>query len=139
MKNRPVRAAMAAAKAILTALLAVSFAFACLLTTAEAQERPRRTLLDMLFGSSEPDIPEQQPAPRRTIRPHKRVAPPPRQVVVAQPETPPEIPKLPDAKTILVVGDFLAGGHGDGLGDAFSTSPGVVVQTRSIVASGLVR
>ncbi|MEF0940693.1 SGNH/GDSL hydrolase family protein [Rhizobium sp. BR 362] len=140
MKNRPARAIMTAAKAILTALLAACFAFTCLLTAAEAQERPRRTLLQMLFGRYEPDIPEQQPAPRRTFRPpRKRIAPPPRQVVVQQPEAPPEIRKLPDAKTILVVGDFLAGGLGDGLGAAFSTSPGVVVQTRSTVASGLVR
>ncbi|MGY5808458.1 SGNH/GDSL hydrolase family protein [Rhizobium sp. LEGMi198b] len=139
MKNRPARAAMTAARTMFTALLAGLLAFACLLTAAEAQERPRRTLLEMLFGRSEPDIPY-QPPPRRTIRPpRKRIAPPPRQVVVAQPEPPPEIQKLPDAKTILVVGDFLAGGLGDGLEDAFSTSPGVVVQTRSTVASGLVR
>ncbi|MBB4566492.1 SGNH/GDSL hydrolase family protein [Rhizobium leucaenae] len=138
MKNRPARASIIAAKAILTSLLAACLAFVFLLTAAEAQERPRKTLLDMLFGRSEPDLPE-QPAPRRTMRPRKRTAPPQRQVVVAQPDTPPEIQKLPDAKTILVVGDFLAGGLGDGLGSAFSTSPGVVVQTRSTVASGLVR
>ncbi|MBB3457806.1 hypothetical protein FHT86_006124 [Rhizobium sp. BK313] len=140
MRNRPARATMAAAKAILTTLLAACFALACLLTAAEAQEqRPRRTLLQMLFGGPEPDV-LYRPAPRRLIRPppRKRTAPPPRQVVV-QPDAPPPVQKLPDAKTILVVGDFLAGGLGDGLDDAFSTSPGVVVQTRSTVASGLVR
>ncbi|NTG46037.1 DUF459 domain-containing protein [Agrobacterium rhizogenes] len=143
MKNRPARTIMAAAKSILAALLAVCVTLACLLTAAEAQERPRKTLLDILFGRSEPDIPDQsydRPAPRRSPQPRKRVAPPPkpRQVVV-QPDTPPPAEKLPDAKTILVVGDFLASGLGDGLADAFSTSPGVVVQTRGTVASGLVR
>ncbi|CAN7404236.1 DUF459 domain-containing protein [Rhizobium rhizogenes] len=143
MKNRPARTIMAAAKSTLAALLAVCLTLACLLTAAEAQERPRKTLLDILFGRSEPDIPDRsydQPAPRRSTQPRKRVAPPPkpRQVVV-QPETPPPAEKLPDAKTILVVGDFLASGLGDGLADAFSTSPGVVVQTRGTVASGLVR
>ncbi|MGV1834502.1 SGNH/GDSL hydrolase family protein [Rhizobium rhizogenes] len=143
MKNRPARTIMAAAKSILAALLAVCVTLACLLTAAEAQERPRKTLLDILFGRSEPDIPDQsydRPAPRRSTQPRKRVAPPPkpRQVVV-QPDTPPPAEKLPDAKTILVVGDFLASGLGDGLADAFSTSPGVVVQTRGTVASGLVR
>ncbi|QND48232.1 DUF459 domain-containing protein [Rhizobium lusitanum] len=143
MKNRPARAIMAAAKSTLAALLAVCLTLASLPTAAEAQERPRKTLLDILFGRSEPDIPDQsydQPAPRRSTQPRKRVAPPPkpRQVVV-QPDTPPPAEKLPDAKTILVVGDFLASGLGDGLADAFSTSPGVVVQTRGTVASGLVR
>jgi hypothetical protein len=134
---------MAAAKSTLATLLAVCLTLACLLTPAEAQERPRKTLLDILFGRSEPDIPDQpydQPAPRRSTQPRKRIAPPPkpRQVVV-QPDTPPPAEKLPDAKTILVVGDFLASGLGDGLASAFSTSPGVVVQTRGTVASGLVR
>ena len=143
MKNRPARAIMAAAKSTLAALLVVCFTLACLLTGAEAQERPRKTLLDILFGRSEPEIPDQpynHPPPRRATQPRKRVAPPPkpRQVVV-QPETPPPAEKLPDAKTILVVGDFLANGLGDGLADAFSTSPGVVIQTRGTVASGLVR
>ncbi|AYG60406.1 DUF459 domain-containing protein [Rhizobium jaguaris] len=140
MKNRPARAIMAATKAILATLVAACFTLTCLLSSAEAQEPRRRTLLEMLFGRSEPDIPEQQPAPRRTIRPpRKRIAPPPPRQVVAQPETPPQVQKLPDAKSILVVGDFLAGGLGVGLEDAFSTSPGVVVQTHSTVASGLVR
>ncbi len=57
MRNRPARATMAAAKAILATLLAACFALACLLTAAEAQEqRPRRTLLQMLFGGPEPDV-----------------------------------------------------------------------------------
>jgi len=132
---------MATVRIVLTALLSAVIALGCLSDMAEAQERPRRNLFDMLFGTREPDYPDQpveQPPPRRKIQPRKRPTPPPRQPV-AQPETPPPAEKLPDAKTILVVGDFLASGLATGLSDAFSTSPGVVVQGRGNVASGLVR
>ncbi|TXH85378.1 MAG: DUF459 domain-containing protein [Rhizobium sp.] len=141
MIKRPARATLATARFIFSALLAGIIALGCLSTEAMAQERPRRTLLDMLFGTREPDYPDQpaeQPPPRRKVQPKKRPTPPPRQPVV-QPETPPPAEKLPDAKTILVVGDFLASGLATGLEDAFATSPGVVVQSRGNVASGLVR
>ncbi len=140
MIKRPVRATMATAKFVLAALLVLVMALACLPNAAGAQER-RRTLLDMLFGNREPDYPDQpveQPPPRRKVQPKKRPTPPPRQPV-AQPETPTPAEKLPDARTVLVVGDFLANGLASGLEDAFSTSPGVIVQARGNVASGLVR
>jgi hypothetical protein len=141
MMKHSARATMATLRIVLTAFLAVVIALGCLPNMAQAQERPRRNLLDMLFGTREPDYPDQpaeQPPPRRKVQPRKRPTPPPRQPV-AQPETPPPAEKLPDAKTILVVGDFLASGLATGLEDAFSTSPGVVVQSRGNVASGLVR
>ncbi len=141
MIKRPARATMATVRIVLTALLSAVITLGCLSDMAEAQERPRRNLFDMLFGTREPDYPDQpveQPPPRRKVQPRKRPTPPPRQPI-AQPETPPPAEKLPDAKTILVVGDFLASGLATGLSDAFSTSPGVVVQGRGNVASGLVR
>ena len=141
MMKHPARATKATLRIVLTAFLAAVITLACLPNMAEAQERPRRNLFDMLFGTREPDYPDQpmeQPPPRRKVQPKKRPTPPPRQPV-AQPETPPPAEKLSDAKTILVVGDFLASGLATGLEDAFSTSPGVVVQSRGNVASGLVR
>ena len=141
MMKHPARATKATLRIVLTAFLAAVIALGCLPNRAEAQERPRRNLFDMLFGTREPDYPDQpmeQPPPRRKVQPKKRPTPPPRQPV-AQPETPPPAEKLSDAKTILVVGDFLASGLATGLEDAFSTSPGVVVQSRGNVASGLVR
>ncbi|MBB3427591.1 hypothetical protein FHT85_004593 [Rhizobium sp. BK312] len=141
MMKHPARATKATLRIVLTAFLAAVIALGCLPNMAEAQERPRRNLFDMLFGTREPDYPDQpmeQPPPRRKVQPRKRPTPPPRQPV-AQPETPPPAEKLSDAKTILVVGDFLASGLATGLEDAFSTSPGVVVQSRGNVASGLVR
>jgi len=139
--KHPARATKATLRIVLTAFLAAVIALGCLPNMAEAQERPRRNLFDMLFGTREPDYPDQpmeQPPPRRKVQPKKRPTPPPRQPV-AQPETSPPAEKLSDAKTILVVGDFLASGLATGLEDAFSTSPGVVVQSRGNVASGLVR
>ena len=141
MMKHPARATKATLRIVLTAFLAAVIALGCLPNMAEAQERPRRNLFDMLFGTREPDYPDQpmeQPPPRRKVQPKKRPTPPPRQPV-AQPETSPPAEKLSDAKTILVVGDFLASGLATGLEDAFSTSPGVVVQSRGNVASGLVR
>ncbi|MDR6900762.1 DUF459 domain-containing protein [Rhizobium miluonense] len=141
MMKHPARATKATLRIVLTAFLAAVITLGCLPNMAEAQERPRRNLFDMLFGTREPDYPDQpmeQPPPRRKVQPKKRPTPPPRQPV-AQPETPPPAEKLSDAKTILVVGDFLASGLATGLEDAFSTSPGVVVQSRGNVASGLVR
>jgi len=142
MRQRPARAITATLRALFTALLSAVIALDCLSPAAEAQERPRRNLFDMLFGTREPDYPDQpaeQPPPQRKSQPRKRPTPPPRQPVAVQPQTPPAAEKLPDAKTILVVGDFLASGLGAGLEDAFSASPGVVIQTRGNVASGLVR
>ncbi|NLR99619.1 DUF459 domain-containing protein [Rhizobium sp. P38BS-XIX] len=141
MTKPPARTFTATMKALATAFIACVMTFGWLLQPAEAQERPRRTLFDMLFGNREPDYPDQsseQPPPRRKVQPRKRPTPPPRQPVV-QPDTPPPAEKLQDAKTILVVGDFLASGLATGLEDAFSTSPGVVIQSRGNVASGLVR
>ena len=141
MKKRPARATMVILKVVLTAFLTTVTALGCLPNPAAAQERPRRNLFDRLFGTREPDYsdqPVEQPPPRRKVQPKKRPTPPPRQPVV-QPATPPPAEKLPDAKTILVVGDFLASGLATGLEDAFSTSPGVVIQSRGNVASGLVR
>jgi hypothetical protein len=123
-------------------ILALCFAFAGLVPAVEAQQRveQRRSLLEMFFGrrTPEPEYIPDEPPPRRAVRPRRRTPSPPRPVV-AQPPEPPPIEKLDSAKKILVVGDFLANGLGQGLEDAFQSSPGVVVETRGTVASGLVR
>jgi hypothetical protein len=49
------------------------------------------------------------------------------------------IEKLPEAKVILVVGDFIAGSLGEGLATAFETTPGIVVERRTNGSSGIVR
>jgi hypothetical protein len=58
-------------------------------------------------------------------------------VVVRERE--PEVAKLDNARVVLVVGDFLASGLGEGLVEAFAQSPGVRVVARSDGSSGFVR
>ncbi|ARM13872.1 MULTISPECIES: SGNH family hydrolase [Rhizobium] len=117
---------------------------------AEAQEQryQRRSILDFFLGrrylDDSPQVPD-APQPRRQ---QQRKRPPAQKAVVNTRTAPPVRPpvqeepvvqKLGDAKKILIVGDFLASGLGDGLTAAFETSPGVVVEARGNVSSGLVR
>ncbi|QFY61309.1 DUF459 domain-containing protein [Rhizobium grahamii] len=116
---------------------------------AEAQERyyQRRSILDFFLGrryiDDYPPAPNES-APPRSIPKKKKTAP---KATVAAPRpappvAPPEekaVEKLDTAQKILVVGDFLAGGLGVGMDAAFQDSPGVVIETHSNVASGLVR
>jgi hypothetical protein len=140
MKRQPAKTTTSIAKV----LLASCFLLAGVIEQADAQQQ-RRSFFELLFGRREPAYAplEPQPPPRRVVpRPQRKR---PAQAAVAarptvtQPETPPQVEKLENAKTILVVGDFLASGLGDGLDAAFEASPGVVVAARGNVASGLVR
>jgi uncharacterized protein len=128
------------------AALVTATAFVAVETQAQQLER-RRTLFDILFGTRQPEYtpprevrrPIQEPRPRKktggsitTIDTRK---PSSRAVAAAPP--PPE--KLDNAKKVLVIGDFVAGGLGEGLKSAFEEAPGVVVETRANGSSGLVR
>ncbi|WEX89195.1 DUF459 domain-containing protein [Sinorhizobium garamanticum] len=124
-------------------------------TVAEAQEPvPRRNVLQRLFGVFVPqrryyqeqyDFPR-QPAPRRVLKRRQQPVEPQRTRparakprIADAPPPAPVIAKSPDAKKVLVVGDFVAGSLGDGLKTAFETTPGVVIETRANGSSGLVR
>lgn len=115
----------------------------------------QRTLLDMLFGQrrevyrentdrmifDENNKPIRQPKNRTTKRAER---PKPQPAAPASentaPTAEPVIPsKLTDAKTILVVGDFMASGLAEGLDAAFMDSPGVRVVDKSDGSSGFVR
>jgi hypothetical protein len=74
--------------------------------------------------------PQRNRAPSRSSSHHSAPAAPP---------PPPEVDKLDNARTVLVVGDFLAGGLAEGLEDAYAESPGVRVVDRSNGSSGFVR
>ncbi|MCA1492020.1 SGNH/GDSL hydrolase family protein [Sinorhizobium alkalisoli] len=123
-------------------------------TMAAAQEPvPRRNLLQRIFGLGQRPIyyddryayPE-APRPRRI---QKRKAQPTgvqqRRQQSARPriaETPPPAPvvdKSPDAKKVLVVGDFVAASLGDGLKVAFEETANIAIETRASGSSGLVR
>src|SRR5882757_6172445 len=137
MINRPSREKVPFATALLASLLAACLILSAMVPAAEAQQR--RSLLEMLFGRplSQPEYVPEAPPPRRTARPRiKRSTPPPQpKTVVVQPDEPPPAEKLETAKKVLVVGDFLAGGLGEGLAEAFAASPGVVVETHTNAAS----
>ncbi|MBD8556263.1 DUF459 domain-containing protein [Rhizobium sp. CFBP 8762] len=108
---------------------------------AQAQEQ-RRTLFQMLFGNQQrPREPVYRAAPGDFPPPPRRVQKPRKAApsAVTQASPTPAVEKAPDAKTVLVIGDFVASALGDGLQQAFETSPGVVIQTRANGSSGLVR
>ncbi|MBB4063100.1 SGNH/GDSL hydrolase family protein [Gellertiella hungarica] len=106
--------------------------------SAAAQEvRQRRTIFDWLFGpkqrQQQPDVIELPT--RKKPRVKKRTSP---SVTTLETAAPP-VAKSPDARHILVVGDFLASGLAQGLTAAFAEDPTTVVDSRTSTASGLVR
>ncbi|MGL3607074.1 SGNH/GDSL hydrolase family protein [Rhizobium sp. G187] len=142
--------AMQTARRACALLLGLLIALSTLIPAAEAQQpERRRTLMDLFFGDRQPRY---QPAPPpRDVRRSQRQAEPrartnrsvttikTRQPAARAEVKPPPPAKLETAKKVLVIGDFVAGGLGDGLKIAFEDSPGVVVETRSNGSSGLVR
>jgi hypothetical protein len=116
---------------------------------AQAQEGyyQRRSILDFFMGRRYIEPAPQAPqgyAPPRAVPQQRKKAPPkavvsvPRRAPVIAPEEK-VVEKLDNAQKILVVGDFLAGGLGVGMDAAFQDSPGILIETHSNVASGLVR
>ncbi|MBW3096334.1 SGNH/GDSL hydrolase family protein [Pseudohoeflea coraliihabitans] len=128
----------------LALLLAAVLVPAGLSAPAYAQEKvERKSLLKLLFGKDEAQT--QQAAPRarksrsrpvRSSRPSNRAGN--RKAAPAQPAAP-KVEKLVNARKVLVVGDFLAGGLAEGLEKSFDNSPGVVIVSRTKGSSGLVR
>jgi hypothetical protein len=119
------------------AVLAVAAASA-FHTPAMAQEQQTRgwSLRDLLFPRRseriEPPLDIQQAKPRPKTR--KRTTP-------SQPAEPeiPVVEKAPDARVVLVVGDFMAAGLAEGLDTAFAQNAGVRIVVRSNGSSGFVR
>lgn len=68
-----------------------------------------------------------------------RSAPQGRASAPATPPPPPAVDKIDNARVVLVVGDFLAGGLAEGLEEAYAQSPGVRIVDRSNGSSGFVR
>ena len=111
--------------------------FATAAVPAGAQERvERKSILQLLFGTPKRKEvePERQIRKPRTVTRKKRPA-----TTVAKKPEPAAIEKLPDAKVVLVVGDFIAGSVGEGLIAAFETTPGILVERRTNGSSGIVR
>lgn len=102
---------------------------------AMAQEQQARpwSLRDLFFPRRSERV---EPPPIRQIKPKakKRIAP--RKPV--EPQIP-LVEKAPDARSVLVVGDFMASGLAEGLDAAFAENPGVRIVVRSNGSSGFVR
>ncbi|MCA0010914.1 DUF459 domain-containing protein [Mesorhizobium sp. B292B1B] len=119
------------------AVLAVAMAGA-FHAPAMAQEQQSRgwSLRDLLFPRRserfEPPLDIEKPRPRPKVKKPRAPRPP------AEPETP-IAEKAPDARVVLVVGDFMAAGLAEGLDTAFAENTGVRIIARSNGSSGFVR
>lgn len=112
-------------------------------SSAMAQQQERSSgggLLRLLFGSR-PTTQESPPAaePQQQRRQQQRATSQPRRQAAPTAPTVASVDKSEDARKILVLGDFVAGGLGEGLDVAFSENADVVVATRTNGSSGLVR
>ncbi|MEP9389792.1 DUF459 domain-containing protein [Mesorhizobium sp. KR9-304] len=129
------------------AALAAAVSFAASSVAHAQEEQERLGLLNRLFGSKPAYRIEDPPAdvgrPRaartqpKVERPQKKKprvqrdgAEPPQVAVIA---------KRPDARVVLVVGDFLGSGLAEGLTTAFTQSPDVRIVDRTSGSSGFVR
>ncbi len=123
---------------IALALALVLPLLAALVSESAAQEyRPRRNFLQRLFlGNDYPEPPRQLRKAKR-----KKVAKARRSKRSNEPEAAEvaEVVKAPDARIVLVVGDFLGSGLAEGLAAAYAQLPSVTVLDRTNGSSGFVR
>lgn len=109
---------------------------------AKAQEvRERRSIIDLLFfRKGRPKVVNRHPAVVRIRRNKKRK---PVESVDNNPaatdNVEPEVAKLPDAKKVLVIGDFMATALSDGLTMATANDADIVIEKGTDGSSGLVR
>jgi len=123
-------------------VLAVLAALSILIPTiAHAQERERIGILNRLFGQREVQRVEPAPALKQpAAKPRQRKKRPARAPVEgAEAPQAATVTKRPDARTVLVIGDFLAGGLAEGLTTAFTENAGIRVVDKSSGSSGFVR
>lgn len=130
---------------------AVSFAASSSVHAQEGEERPG--LLNRLFGSPayriedppadvgkpnavKPNVAKPDAAKRRAERNQKKKARVLREPIDPQVTV---ITKRPDARVVLVIGDFLGSGLAEGLATAFTQSPIVRIVDRTAGSSGFVR
>lgn len=122
--------------------LAALAAFSILIpATAHAQESEKIGLLNRLFGQREVQRVEPAPVVKQPVakeKPRKKRSSRAPVEGAAAPQAA-AISKHSDARTVLVIGDFLAGGLAEGLTTALTENPGVKVVDRSSGSSGFVR
>lgn len=143
MKARPQRpfAWLGLVIAVAITTLAVAGLLAASAPVAFAQEGGRGwSLRDLFFPRrTQRYIPREDVAPpRQTSKPRTKSPRKTTTTKVAEPEVVVDA-KTPDAKTVLVVGDFIGSGLAEGLNILFAANPKVRVVDRTKGASGFVR
>jgi len=125
----------------LRCLIMAIAACAYLMTAMESvAAEGQRTFFDKLFGRKKPDvIKEVQPAQnnKRKVKSSSRNKNNPKKP--AKSTVPAALPKSPQAKRILVIGDFIAAHVAEGLTALYANNPNLVVIKETEAASGLVR
>ena len=105
-------------------------------STAHAQQvRERRSIIDMIFGGRKRRV--SNDSITRVKKPRRKKSTIGSDPAVMGAEV--EVVKLPDAKKVLVIGDFMASALADGLVVAFASDPGIVIEKKTDGSSGLVR
>ncbi|MDB5550967.1 MAG: hypothetical protein JWL86_951 [Rhizobium sp.] len=106
---------------------------------AHAQEtRERRSIIDMIFRPNrKKKVTNANTSVIRVKRPRRKKNKVTSDPAVTGAEI--EIAKVPDAKKVLVIGDFMGNALADGLEIAFAPDAGIVIETRTDGSSGLVR
>lgn len=124
-------------RTVILVMTAAAFLIGLMPAGLEAQEvRQRKTLFDWLFGGQKRQQPDIIQLPERTKpRTKKRNS---QSVTLLETSAPP-VTKNPDARRVLVVGDFIASGLAQGLTAAFSQDAATIIEARPNNASGLVR
>ncbi len=114
-------------------ILLVVAALAIAAAPASAEEkRKSRNLFEFLFGGPVRSEQQAKPAAKNKTR-KKSVRTEPAEAAVAAVE------KAASARTVLVVGDFMAGGLAEGLTTVFAGSPDIKVVEKTHGSSGFVR
>ena len=106
---------------------------------AQAQEvRERRSIIDMIFRpNSRKRVTNSNTSVIRVKRPRRKKKTITNDPAVTGAEI--EVAKVPDAKKVMVIGDFMGSALADGLEVAFAPDAGIVIDTRTDGSSGLVR
>ncbi|UVC07689.1 DUF459 domain-containing protein [Rhizobium sp. TH2] len=106
---------------------------------AHAQEvRERRSIIDMIFRPNRrKKVTNANTSVIRVKRPRRKKSKTTSDPAVTGAEI--EIAKLPEAKKVMVIGDFMGSALADGLEVAFAPDAGIIIETRTDGSSGLVR
>ena len=134
--------------AVLLALTVLAAGFSgAMISDSAAQEAVQRpwTLRDLFAPRKANRLEPPAEIPQRRVRERKKAAPKaaaiaraPRKSKTDKPKTD-IVDKQDDAKVVLVIGDFLAGGLAEGLESAYADEPGLKIVDRTSGSSGFVR